>query len=47
MKLHLFYAVIDAAYEDESTNLLMQKYAGFQEKIHKGHLWKILDLAHG
>ena len=29
---------IDATYKEESTNLLIQKYVGFQEQVRKGHL---------
>ena len=31
---------VDAAYKDESTNLLIQKYMGLQEQVCKGHLGK-------
>ena len=31
---------LDAAYKDNSTNLLIRKYVGFQEQVCKGHLKK-------
>ena len=35
---------VDAAYKDESTNLLIQKYMGFQEQVCKGHFGETTDL---
>ena len=34
---------VDAVYKDESTNLLIQKYVGYQEKFTKDLLERLLD----